>query len=69
MIFPDRVLPNVCRSAAATRERLKMTSKIDRRDFLKLGVAATATAAIGIGMSDAGLIPLPMAAPQASAAY
>jgi len=43
-----------------------MTTKIDRRDFLKLGVAATATAAIGIGMSDAGFIPLPMAAPGAA---
>lgn len=43
-----------------------MTSKIDRRDFLKLGVAATATAAIGIGMSERGFIPLPMAAPQAA---
>ena len=34
-------------------------SSIDRRDFLKLGLAATATAAVGIGMSR---IPLPMAA-------
>jgi len=33
-------------------------SSIDRRDFLKLGLAATATAAVGIGMSR---IPLPMA--------
>ena len=28
-----------------------MASKMDRRDFLKLGLAATATAAVGIGMS------------------
>jgi len=34
-------------------------SSIDRRDFLKLGLAATATAAVGVGMSR---IPLPMAA-------
>ncbi|RIK13831.1 MAG: hypothetical protein DCC51_16140 [Anaerolineae bacterium] len=39
-----------------------MATKIDRRDFLKLGIAATATAAIGIGMSDRSIIPLPMAA-------
>jgi len=34
-------------------------SSIDRRDFLKLGLAAMATAAVGVGMSR---IPLPMAA-------
>ena len=28
-----------------------MSSNIDRRDFLKLGIATTATAAITIGMS------------------
>ncbi|HQF70349.1 MAG TPA: twin-arginine translocation signal domain-containing protein, partial [Promineifilum sp.] len=38
-------------------------SPIDRRDFLKLGLAATATAAVGVGMSR---IPLPMAAPAAA---
>ena len=45
-----------------------MAPKMDRRDFLKLGLAATATAAVGIGLSDRRLIPLPMAAPVASAA-
>ncbi len=45
-----------------------MTTEINRRDFLKLGAAVTATAAIGIGMSERGLIPLPMAAPVAPAA-
>lgn len=44
-----------------------MSTKIDRREFLKLGAAATAAVAIGIGMSDSrGLIPLP-AAPAAPA--
>ena len=45
-----------------------MSSKFDRRDFLKLGIAATATAAIGIGLSARGLIPLPMAAAPAAPA-
>lgn len=45
-----------------------MTTEINRRDFLKLGAAVTATAAIGIGMSERGLIPLRMAAPAAPAA-
>ena len=44
-----------------------MASQIDRRDFLKLGLAATATAAIGVGMTG-GRIPLPMAATAAKPA-
>ena len=44
-----------------------MSTKIDRRDFLKLGAAATATAAISIGMSDRGLIPLPATSAKAEA--
>jgi len=36
-----------------------MTTGIDRRDFLKLGLAGLATTAVGVGMS--GRIPLPMA--------
>ncbi len=43
-----------------------MATKIDRRDFLKLGVAVSATAALGIGMSERGFIPLMPAAPAAT---
>jgi len=45
-----------------------MATQIDRRAFLKLGAAVTATAAIGIGMSERGFIPLSATVPAAPAA-
>jgi len=43
-----------------------MSTEIDRREFLKLSLAATATAVVGIGLG--GRIPLPMAGQPAAAA-